>query len=133
MPRSTVWPTPPTMRENRHDLPTPPCGRGKLPSPRDNSADIAIRRPILPYLDHAGARLFYTVDGPESAPAILFSNSLGTDHTMWQPQAEALAGRYRVVRYDTRGHGRSTAPGDAFTMAQLGGDALAILDALSID
>lgn len=87
----------------------------------------------MPYLDHAGARLFYTVDGPESAPAILFSNSLGTDHTMWQPQAEALAGRYRVVRYDTRGHGRSTAPGDAFTMAQLGGDALAILDALSID
>lgn len=86
----------------------------------------------MPYLDHAGARLFYTVDGPESAPAILFSNSLGTDHTMWEPQAAALAGRYRVVRYDTRGHGRSTAPGDAFTVAQLGQDAIAILDALGI-
>ncbi len=57
----------------------------------------------MPYLDHAGARLFYTVDGPDNAPAIIFSNSLGTDHTMWQPQADALAGRFRVVRYDTRG------------------------------
>ncbi|SCU73370.1 3-oxoadipate enol-lactonase//4-carboxymuconolactone decarboxylase [Cupriavidus necator] len=86
----------------------------------------------MPYLDHAGARLFYTVDGPESAPAILFSNSLGTDHTMWEPQVAALAGRFRVVRYDTRGHGRSTAPGDAFTVAQLGQDVIAILDALGI-
>ncbi|MGN5479083.1 hypothetical protein ACTMU2_25555 [Cupriavidus basilensis] len=41
----------------------------------------------MPYLDHAGARLFYTVDGPDNAPAIVFSNSLGTDHTM------AAAGR----------------------------------------
>ncbi|UIF91411.1 3-oxoadipate enol-lactonase [Cupriavidus sp. UYPR2.512] len=86
----------------------------------------------MPYLDHAGARLFYTVDGPEAAPAILFSNSLGTDHTMWEPQAAALAGRFRVVRYDTRGHGRSSAPGDAFTVAQLGQDVVAILDALGI-
>ncbi|BDB28287.1 3-oxoadipate enol-lactonase [Cupriavidus sp. TA19] len=86
----------------------------------------------MPYLDHAGARLFYTVDGPASAPAIVFSNSLGTDYTMWEPQAAALAGRFRVVRYDTRGHGRSTAPGDAFTAEQLGQDVIAILDALSI-
>nr|AKQ44185.1 bifunctional 3-oxoadipate enol-lactonase/4-carboxymuconolactone decarboxylase [Cupriavidus sp. ST-14] len=86
----------------------------------------------MPYLDHAGARLFYTVDGPEAAPAILFSNSLGTDHTMWEPQAAALAGRFRVVRYDTRGHGRSTASGDAFTVEQLGQDVIAILDALGI-
>lgn len=87
----------------------------------------------MPYLDHAGARLFYTVDGPETAPAIVFSNSLGTDHTMWRPQADALAGRFRVIRYDTRGHGRSTAPGAAFTVEQLGGDVLAIMDALSVD
>jgi len=45
----------------------------------------------LPYLDHAGARLFYTVDGPDDAPVIIFSNSMGTDHTMWKPQADALA------------------------------------------
>ncbi|WP_373376124.1 3-oxoadipate enol-lactonase [Cupriavidus nantongensis] len=86
----------------------------------------------MPYLDHADARIFYAVDGPEAAPAIIFSNSLGTDYTMWDPQAAALAGRFRVVRYDTRGHGRSTASGDAFTVAQLGQDVIAILDALGI-
>ncbi|WP_455288472.1 bifunctional 3-oxoadipate enol-lactonase/4-carboxymuconolactone decarboxylase PcaDC [Cupriavidus necator] len=86
----------------------------------------------MPYVDHANARLFYTVDGPSDAPAIIFSNSLGTDHTMWDPQTAALAGRFRVVRYDTRGHGRSTAPGDAFTVEQLGHDVIAILDTLGI-
>ncbi|WP_454766097.1 bifunctional 3-oxoadipate enol-lactonase/4-carboxymuconolactone decarboxylase PcaDC [Cupriavidus campinensis] len=87
----------------------------------------------MPYLDHAGARLFYTVDGPDTAPVIVFSNSLGTDHTMWKPQADALAGRFRVVRYDVRGHGRSTAPEGAFTVEVLGRDVLAILDALHVD
>jgi 3-oxoadipate enol-lactonase/4-carboxymuconolactone decarboxylase len=74
----------------------------------------------LPYLDQAGARLFYTVDGPEDAPVIVFSNSLGTDHTMWQPQADALAGRFRVVRYDMRGHGRSTTTETSLTVETLG-------------
>ncbi|SDC72300.1 4-carboxymuconolactone decarboxylase /3-oxoadipate enol-lactonase [Cupriavidus sp. YR651] len=87
----------------------------------------------MPYIDHAGARLFYTVDGPADAPVIVFSNSLGTDHTMWKPQADALAGRFRVVRYDVRGHGRSTAPDAAFTVADLGRDVVALLDALQID
>lgn len=87
----------------------------------------------MPYLDHAGARLFYTVDGPDGAPAIVFSNSLGADHTMWQPQADALAGEYRVVRYDTRGHGRSTFDGKPFDIDTLGRDVLAVLDALEID
>ncbi|MEK7317541.1 MAG: 3-oxoadipate enol-lactonase [Pseudomonadota bacterium] len=87
----------------------------------------------MPYLDQAGARLFYTVDGPEDAPVIVFSNSLGTDHTMWQPQADALAGRFRVVRYDVRGHGRSTATETSLTVETLGRDVLAILDALHID
>ncbi|MGO4303413.1 bifunctional 3-oxoadipate enol-lactonase/4-carboxymuconolactone decarboxylase PcaDC [Cupriavidus sp. RAF12] len=87
----------------------------------------------MPYIDHAGARLFYTVDGPADAPVIVFSNSLGTDHMMWKPQADALAGRFRVVRYDVRGHGRSTAPDAAFTVADLGRDVVALLDVLHID
>lgn len=87
----------------------------------------------MPYLDHAGARLFYTVDGPDQAPAIVFSNSLGTDHTMWQPQADALAGDFRVVRYDTRGHGRSTYDGKPFGVDTLGRDVVAILDTLGIE
>jgi len=86
----------------------------------------------LPYFDHAGARLHYTFDGPADAPVLIFSNSLGTDHTMWTPQAEALATRFRVLHYDTRGHGRSTAPGEAYTLDQLGGDVLALMDHLGI-
>ena len=86
----------------------------------------------MPYFDHAGARLHYTFDGPADAPVLIFSNSLGTDHTMWTPQAEALATRFRVLHYDTRGHGRSTAPGEAYTLDQLGGDVLALMDHLGI-
>lgn len=87
----------------------------------------------MPYLDHAGARLFYTVDGPEAAPVIIFSNSMGTDHTMWKPQADALAGRFRVVRHDMRGHGRSSTDATQATVDVLGRDVLAILDALQVE
>lgn len=87
----------------------------------------------MPHLDHAGARLYYTIDGPADAPVLVFSNSLGTDHTMWKPQADALATRFRLVRYDTRGHGRSTAPGSEYTLDQLGGDVLALMNHLGID
>ena len=59
------------------------------------------------YLTVDGLRLAYRVDGPAAAPALVFSNSLGTDWRMWDAQAAALAGRFRVVRYDTRGHGQS--------------------------
>ncbi|WP_059411500.1 3-oxoadipate enol-lactonase [Cupriavidus basilensis] len=86
----------------------------------------------MPHLDHAGASLFYTLDGPDSAPVLIFSNALGTDHTMWAPQAEALRGQFRILRYDTRGHGRSTLPPGPFTVAGLGGDVLALMDALGI-
>lgn len=86
----------------------------------------------MPYLDHAGVRLYYTLEGPAAAPVLIFSNSLGTDHGMWQPQASALAGRFRVLRYDTRGHGQSGMPAAPFTVAELGADVLALMDALHI-
>ncbi|HEX6797849.1 MAG TPA: 3-oxoadipate enol-lactonase [Ktedonobacterales bacterium] len=79
-----------------------------------------------------GVRLRYRDEGPREAPAIVFSNSLGTDLRMWEPQARTLAGSFRVVRYDTRGHGRSDAPPDPYMLDQLGGDLLALLDALGI-
>ena len=63
----------------------------------------------MPQLDVDGASLFYDQTGPAGAPPILFSNSLGTTLEMWDRQTRALAGHYRVIRYDTRGHGRSTA------------------------
>ncbi len=80
-----------------------------------------------------GVRLFVVSEGPEEAPPVLFSNSLGTDLHAWDPQAKALAGTFRVVRYDARGHGRSDVPPGPYTIDRLGADALGVLDALGID
>lgn len=75
----------------------------------------------------------YTTTGPDGAPAIILSNSLGTTLDMWAPQVDALSERYRVVRYDTRGHGGSFAPPGAYTLDMLGRDVLTVLDALDIE
>ena len=76
-----------------------------------------------------GCRLFFTVEGPPDAPALLLSNSIGTTSALWDRQAGPFARAFRVVRYDTRGHGRSSVPSGDYTMDQLGRDALAVLDA----
>src|SRR6185437_7912185 len=65
--------------------------------------------------------------------ALVLSNSLGSDLSMWDPQAEALAERFRLVRYDTRGHGRSPVPDGPYTIDHAGQDALALLDHLGIE
>jgi 3-oxoadipate enol-lactonase len=62
----------------------------------------------------------------------LFINSLGADLSMWEPQLPALVGRYRVIRYDARGHGRSPVPPGRYALADLGRDALALLDRLGV-
>jgi 3-oxoadipate enol-lactonase len=72
------------------------------------------------------------VEGPENAPVLMFSNSLSSNLTMWDAQAEALKGRFRIVRYDSRGHGKSVAEKGPYSIAQLGHDALAIMDALKL-
>jgi 3-oxoadipate enol-lactonase len=72
-------------------------------------------------------------EGPENAPALMFSNSLSSNLTMWDAQVEALKGAFRIVRYDSRGHGKSVAPPGPYSIAQLGGDALAIMDALKLE
>jgi len=79
------------------------------------------------------ARLFYSIDGPQHAPVVVFSNSLGTDLRMWEPQMPAFIERFRVLRYDSRGHGRSSASAGTFTLDQLGHDMLALLDAQAIE
>lgn len=74
--------------------------------------------------------LHYTVDGPADAPTVLLGGSLGTTTQMWQPQLAALCERFRVIRYDHRGHGRSPVPEGRYQLADLGGDVLALLDRL---
>jgi len=73
------------------------------------------------------------VEGPDSAPALLFSNSLSSNLHMWDAQAEALKADFRIIRYDSRGHGRSVAEPGEYTIEQLSRDALAILDALGVE
>ena len=70
----------------------------------------------------------YTVDGAADAPVVVLSNSLGATRGMWDPQVPALAERYRVVTYDTRGHGESPAPQGPYTLDDLVDDVVALLD-----
>jgi 3-oxoadipate enol-lactonase len=70
----------------------------------------------------------YTVDGAADAPVVVLSNSLGAARGMWDPQVPALAERYRVVTYDTRGHGESPAPRGPYALDDLVDDLVALLD-----
>ena len=74
----------------------------------------------------------YVLEGPTGAPVITLSHSLATDLSMWDPQAKALATRFRVLRYDTRGHGGTDAPAGAYSLTQLADDARGLLKALGI-
>ena len=65
-------------------------------------------------------------------PLLVLSHSLGLDHGMWDPQMPGLLSRFRVLRYDTRGHGATDAPAGDYTMEALGRDALALLDGLGL-
>ncbi|WP_052668711.1 3-oxoadipate enol-lactonase [Nitriliruptor alkaliphilus] len=76
-----------------------------------------------------GVRLWTRSDGDPDAPALLLINSLGTDLSMWDPQIAAWSEFRRVVRFDQRGHGRSSCPPPPYTVEQFGRDALAVLDA----
>ncbi len=80
-----------------------------------------------------GISMHYTLNGPASAPVVTLSHSLATDLSMWEPQVGALAARYRVLRYDTRGHGGSDAPAGPYSLAQLAEDARALLQVLGIE
>jgi 3-oxoadipate enol-lactonase len=74
------------------------------------------------------ATISYEVDGPADGPVLLLINSIGSTREMWAPQVPAFSGAFRVVRYDARGHGRSSVPPGEYTVEDLGRDAIAILD-----
>jgi 3-oxoadipate enol-lactonase len=79
-----------------------------------------------------GISVSYTLEGPANAPVVTMSHSLATDSSMWDPTVPALADRFRILRYETRGHGATEAPKGAYTLDQLADDALALLKALNI-
>lgn len=76
----------------------------------------------------------HELTGPRDAPVVVLSNSLGTDLTMWDEQVSALRERFRVLRYDQRGHG-GTRPVEAgpYTLDRLGSDVLNLLDELELE
>jgi 3-oxoadipate enol-lactonase len=86
----------------------------------------------VPIALSSGATIAYDIHGNAGAPALLFLNSIGSTRAMWERQRRAFAGAYRVIQYDARGHGQSSVPPGPYTLAQLAGDALAILDAEKI-
>ncbi|PYU28631.1 MAG: 3-oxoadipate enol-lactonase, partial [Acidobacteria bacterium] len=86
----------------------------------------------MPFIDVHGVCLRYRLEGKPGAPVIVFSNSLGTNLSMWEPQASALRGDFRILRYDTRGHGLSGVAPGPYTQEQLGSDILALMDAIEI-
>jgi 3-oxoadipate enol-lactonase len=79
-----------------------------------------------------GIEMHYTLEGPANAPVVTLSHSLATDGSMWEPQLGPLRARYRVLNYDTRGHGGTEAPSGAYSLDLLADDAAKLLAALGI-
>ena len=86
----------------------------------------------MAFIDTGKGKLHYQLEGNDGAPVLVLSNSLGTTLDMWLPQMPTLLEHFRVLRYDTRGHGQSEVTPGPYTMALLGSDVLSLLDHLKI-
>ena len=87
----------------------------------------------MPFANIEGIRCYYRLEGEGGKPFLIFSHSIGTDHGMWAPQAADLQSHFRVLRYDTRGHGASDAPSGEYSVEMLGRDVLALTNSIGIE
>lgn len=87
----------------------------------------------MPTFKSNNVEINYQTFGDTSKPAIIFSNSLGTNFSMWQAQIDALKNDFFVICYDTRGHGQSSAPQGPYTIDQLGQDVIHLLNHLNVE
>src|SRR5260370_35417039 len=87
----------------------------------------------MPIAKINGAQINYALQGQANAPALVLSNSLGSNFGMWDAQTPTFAKTHRVLRYDTRGHGQTEVTPGAYTFEQLATDVLALVDSLNID
>ncbi len=87
----------------------------------------------MPILKSGEARIHYALEGQSGTSVLLFSNSLGANYSMWDPQVPELRKKLRVLRYDTRGHGQSSLTPGLYSIEQLGKDVIVLLDALDLD
>jgi 3-oxoadipate enol-lactonase len=86
----------------------------------------------MAFAELKGNRIHYEFDGAPRRPVLVLSNSLGANVEMWRPQLAALSANFSALRYDTRGHGQSAAPRGPYSIAELAGDVLGLLDHLEI-
>jgi 3-oxoadipate enol-lactonase len=82
----------------------------------------------VPIADLSNVRLHYQLDGSPDKPVVMLSNSLMSNLTMWDPQLPALLAAFRVLRYDTRGHGDSAVTAAPYSIEQLADDAAALIE-----
>lgn len=86
----------------------------------------------MPFAPVEGGQVHYRFDGRQDLPVLVLSNSLGTDLSMWDAPLPAFTQHFRVLRYDSRGHGASTFTGGTFGIDRLGQDVIRLLDHLGI-
>jgi 3-oxoadipate enol-lactonase/4-carboxymuconolactone decarboxylase len=86
----------------------------------------------MPLTEAGGLRQYHRFDGRDDRPVLIFSHSLGCDHTQWDAQAAALLPHFRILRYDTRGHGATEVTSGDYSIELLARDVLALADALEI-
>jgi 3-oxoadipate enol-lactonase len=79
------------------------------------------------------SRIHYALEGQSGTSVLVFSNSLGANYSMWDPQAHEFRKKLRVLRYDTRGHGQSAPTPGPYSIELLAKDVIAMLDALDLD
>jgi 3-oxoadipate enol-lactonase len=87
----------------------------------------------MPFAQFEDVRIHYELTGLADAPVLVFSNSLGATFSMWDAQMTALGNQFRILRYDTRGHGQSSVTPGPYNFEQLAGDVLGLLDQLKLD
>jgi 3-oxoadipate enol-lactonase / 4-carboxymuconolactone decarboxylase len=86
----------------------------------------------MPFVTIDDIRLFYRLEGNDGLPLLMLSHSIGTDHQMWEPQVSDLLPHFKILRFDTRGHGASDAPHGEYCVERLARDTLALTDHLGI-
>src|ERR1700730_9278935 len=86
----------------------------------------------MPFAPAEGGQIHYRLDGKQESPVLVLSNSLGMDLSMWDVQVPAFTERFRLLRYDSYGHGASTFGADGITIDRLGQDVVRLLDHLKI-
>jgi 3-oxoadipate enol-lactonase len=84
----------------------------------------------MPFMESNRAQIYYALEGQSAKPALILSNSLGADFSMWDPQMPEFLQSFRVLRSDTRGHGKSSITPGPYTIEQLAKDVLALADFL---